>query len=165
MFITALFLPDRSTTIQLSLRMKARYRQTSSEVPTKSIIRFFFLSRTQQTENARDDAHHLKKKIDLQVRNRHDREERGIFFFCHALIYIYIFNLRNTTWSLYQNKKVVTLIKRTHVIVKVSRQSDICKILGKIAIKAISQNDIEPPFLNVRQSSKKQRKRKSKNSA
>lgn len=56
-----------------------------------------------------------------------------------------------------KNKKIVTLIKRTHVIVKMSRQSDIRKILGRIAIKAISQNDIELPFFNVRQSSKKKK--------
>lgn len=90
MVITALLhLPGRSSRVSV-VRSRAKARQRTNAVPVKStgsqISLFFFLfTRTQR--NARDDAHHLKKNRLTSTRNRHDREKRGISFFCHALIY------------------------------------------------------------------------------
>lgn len=103
--------------IRSSLHAKSALR-TPSEVPaTGRQIKFSFFSSSISLSRERNKrktqettvAHHLKKNRLTSTKNRHDREERGIFFFCHMLhLYIiYIFNLSAILRGLCtKNKKV-----------------------------------------------------------
>lgn len=80
MVITALLhLPGRSSATRTTNKRRAG-EETGSQIPFLSFLYFFFFTRTQRTENARDDAHHLKKNRLTSTENWHDREEYLSFF-------------------------------------------------------------------------------------
>jgi len=92
--ITALLhLPGRSPAIRSLLR--ASRRVTDKRRPRcrhKESAIGFFVPRENATNGKRKRRRASSvKESTYKYENRHDREERGIFFFCHALIYIYIY--------------------------------------------------------------------------
>lgn len=160
MVITALlYLPGRPSTIRMPLC--TRRRVTNKCRPNCRQSGFFF-SRERNKRIMQDDAHHLKKnrltstKIGLITR----KEE---YFSFVTFLYIFFFLISAILRGLCtKNKKVGNAYKtyshNCKSVRKDNRTSD--KILGRTAIKAVSQNDIKLPFFNVRQSSKKEKTEK-----